>query len=114
MNDCLFCKIVQGDIPAEKVFENDNVLAFKDINPQAPVHILVIPKNHYADISVLYNEEAALIVDIFEAVKKVTEKLYIDDSGFRVVVNKGTDAGQLVNHIHFHVLGGRKLEWPPG
>lgn len=108
MNDCLFCKIAAGEIPSAKVYEDENVLAFRDIAPQAPVHILVIPKTHIASVGEITAGNAAAAAHCLEAVAKVAaqEKL---DSGFRVISNCGADAGQTVHHLHFHILAGKNM-----
>ena len=108
MSDCLFCKIVAGEIPSTKVYEDETVLAFRDIAPQAPTHVLVIPKAHIKDASEINAENAALVAHCMEVVAKVAELEGLS-GGFRVVSNCGADAGQTVNHLHFHVLGGKKL-----
>lgn len=107
MQDCLFCKIVRGEIPADIVFENDEVLAFKDINPQAPVHILVIPKKHYSTLNDM--DDPSLFGKIYAAVDHITAELGLKEKGYRVVVNCGDEGGQVVYHVHFHILGGKKL-----
>ena len=113
MNDvCVFCKIVGKQIPAALVYEDDKVLAFNDANPQAPVHVLVIPKAHITTVAEL--EDMSVIKDLFAVMKKVAEKKGIDKTGYRIVVNHGRDSGQAVPHLHFHLLGGRPLHWPPG
>lgn len=111
MSDCIFCKIVDKDIPSTMVYEDEYVYAFKDISPQAPVHIVLIPKKHYDDITKIYDENVQ--VAIFSAIQKiaVNEKL---ENGFRVVCNTGVQGGQTVGHLHFHILSGRNLGWPPG
>jgi len=114
MSECLFCKIARNEIESSKVLETDTVLAFNDINPQAPVHVLVIPKKHINSITKVEVEHASLISDIIEAIKKIAKEKGVDESGFRIVVNHGADSGQAVPHLHFHVLGGRHLNWPPG
>ena len=108
MDNCLFCKIVSGDIPSTKVYEDENVLAFRDIAPQAPTHILVIPKKHIASAGEVTSENSAEVARCFEVISKIAvqEKL---DTGFRVISNCGPDAGQTVPHIHFHILAGKKL-----
>ena len=111
--DCLFCKIVVGDIPSEKVIETDGVLAFRDINPGAPTHVLVIPKAHVASAHVLTRAHDALLGEVFEVIAKVATQEGVGD-GYRVVTNNGAPAGQSVFHLHFHVVGGRPLGWPPG
>lgn len=103
---------MRKEIPAEIVFENDKVLAFKDVNPQAPHHILFIPKEHVTSVADL--ENVIVISDLFAAMKQVAQTIGIDQSGYRIVVNHGEDAGQAVPHLHFHLLGGRPLKWPPG
>jgi histidine triad (HIT) family protein len=114
VSDCIFCKIINKELPAEVVYENESVLVFKDINPVAPIHLLVIPKQHIANIcdpELLNNNIAAVL---FAAIQTVTKKLGLADSGFRVVINRGLDAGEAVPHLHFHILANRKLNWPPG
>jgi histidine triad (HIT) family protein len=112
--DCLFCKIVAGDVPADKVAESDHIVAFRDINPQAPTHVLIIPKDHYPDLAALAGSDGALLTEIAVEAGRVAEAGGIADSGYRVVFNTGPEAGQTVFHVHAHVLGGRRLEWPPG
>ena len=109
MDDCLFCKIVKGEIPSEKVYEDDDILCFKDINPVAPIHILVIPKKHIANLLEVQSEDGKLIAKIYETINKIAKDLEFDKDGFRVIVNCGKDAGQEVMHLHFHVIAGRKL-----
>lgn len=112
METCLFCKIAKGEIPSKKVYEDEWVFAFHDINPVAPVHVLVIPKEHIKSASEINNENSSLIANIFNAVTKVTKELGIADEGYRVITNCGEAAGQTVGHLHFHVIGGKKLDWP--
>lgn len=107
MEDCVFCKIIKGEIPSEKVYEDENVLAFKDINPVAPVHVLVIPKEHVENVLEVKDEK--MISDIFKAINKIANKLGLEKNGFRVVTNCGKDAGQEVMHLHFHILAGKKM-----
>lgn len=114
MENCIFCKIVKGEIPSNKVYEDEKVLAFKDINPEAPVHVLIIPKNHIGSVNELTEESCDIISYIFIIAKNIAQKLGIADSGYRIVTNCGEDGGQTVGHIHFHLLGGRTLQWPPG
>ncbi len=114
MTDCLFCKIVSGDIPAGKVFENDSVVAFQDLNPQAPLHVLVIPRKHIATINDLGAEDAALIGEMYLAAKQIAAENGLSERGYRTVMNCNEEAGQSVFHIHLHVLGGRAMSWPPG
>jgi histidine triad (HIT) family protein len=112
MTDCLFCKMVAGDIKPAVVYETDQVLAFRDINPRAPVHILVIPKQHVATLDDL--EDPVLAGELLLAASQVARQENIADSGYRTVINCRGDAGQEVFHLHVHVLGGRHLHWPPG
>ncbi len=112
-SDCLFCKIVEGQIPADKVHEDDDVIAFRDINPQAPVHLLVVPRRHIASLNDASSEDQALLGRILLAARNLAQKEGVG-SGDRVVNNCGESAGQSVFHVHFHVLGGRALTWPPG
>jgi histidine triad (HIT) family protein len=114
MSDCLFCKIVAGEIPAELLYEDEYVVAFKDINPQAPMHHLVIPKKHISTINDLSVDDEALVGKMYLAGKALAQQEGVADSGYRTVMNCGESAGQTVFHIHLHVLGGRKMEWPPG
>jgi len=108
MSDCLFCKIIAGDIPSTKVYEDDSVLAFRDIAPQAPTHILVIPKAHIASVAELTEENSAVVSHIFEVIARIARQEGLE-KGYRVVSNCGADAGQTVHHLHFHILGGRAL-----
>ena len=112
MSDCLFCKIIAGDIPSTKVYEDDLVFAFRDINPQAPTHILVIPKTHISGCNGVTEENSAVVAHIFEVIAKLTKEKGIES--YRVVSNIGEQAGQSVPHLHFHVLSGRDMTWPPG
>lgn len=109
MNDCIFCKIIAGDIPSTKVYEDDDILAFRDINPQAPVHIVVIPKTHICCANKITDENAGIIAKIFTVIPKIAEQEGISDSGYRIINNCGKDAGQTVFHIHFHILGGAEM-----
>ena len=110
MSDCIFCKIANGEIPSDFIYEDEKVVAFNDLNPQAPVHFLVIPKKHYASLNDIDSKEA--FADIFSAIPKVTAKLGIRE--YRTIVNTGESAGQTVFHIHVHVMAGRKFNWPAG
>jgi len=112
--NCLFCRIIAKQIPADILYENEKVLAFKDINPQAPVHILIIPKKHISRISDLEESDKDIISELIFIAKKLAEEKGIAESGYRLVLNNNKDAGQAVFHIHLHLLGGRKLSWPPG
>ena len=114
MADCLFCKIVEGTIPSTKVFENESVYAFRDIEPQAPEHIIIVPKVHMASANEINTENSAVISKIFEAAAQIAKELGFAEKGYRIVNNCGEDGGQTVGHIHFHLLGGRNLQWPPG
>ena len=109
MEDCLFCKIVKGEIPSTKVYEDEEILAFKDINPVAPVHILVIPKKHIVSLNEIEPEDQILIGKIFTTIKKIAKDQVIAENGYRVIANCGEDGGQEVKHLHFHILGGKKL-----
>lgn len=114
MAEDLFCKIVAGEIPADKVYEDEDTLAFRDIRPQAPVHILIIPKKHIEKIADATEEDEKLLGKLLLVANKLAKQEGIADSGYRVVINNGPDSGQDVFHIHFHLLGGRKMGWPPG
>ncbi len=113
-NDCIFCKIINKVIPSKIIYEDNDVAAFHDINPQAPVHIMVVPKKHITTINSVSESDAALIGKIFLVIKKLALENKIADDGYRVVANCNKNAGQEVFHIHFHLIGGRKLTWPPG
>lgn len=108
--DCIFCKIIEKKIPAEIVYEDREFLAFKDIQPKAKVHILVIPKKHLSSVNDLTDSDVEMIGKMFLAIKGIAQKLQIDKTGYRVVTNTGPDSGQIVNHLHFHILGGEKLD----
>lgn len=114
MSDCLFCKIIAGEIPADKVYEDEDVFAFRDINPVAPLHVLVIPKKHIAMMNHLDDEDAELIGKLTLTAKKIATQEGYADEGYRTVMNCGEKAGQSVFHIHLHLLAGRDLLWPPG
>ncbi|MDF2884124.1 MAG: hypothetical protein K0R54_4690 [Clostridiaceae bacterium] len=114
MEDCLFCKIAKGEIPSTKVYEDNEVLAFKDINPEAPIHFVIIPKKHIASLNELKPEDGKIISHIFMVIQKLAKDFQIDEKGYRVVNNCGEYGGQSVLHMHFHLLGGRSLNWPPG
>lgn len=114
MTDCIFCKIVNGDIPATKVYEDEDVLAFRDLNPQAPVHVLVIPRKHIATANDLQPDDAALVGKMYLAAQQIARDEGISESGYRTVINCNAEAGQTVFHIHLHLLGGRPMGWPPG
>jgi len=114
MANCLFCGIIDGKIAAQVVYRDERVVAFKDINPQAPVHILIIPRKHVAGVLDIAPEDNGLIGTIFEVAARLARENGIADGGFRLVVNSGSDAGQSVFHLHFHLIGGRRMSWPPG
>lgn len=111
--DCLFCKIAAGNIPCTKVFEDETVLAFKDIDPQAPFHVLIIPKTHIVSAAEITAENSGIVAHIFEVAATLAKENGLD-AGFRLVTNCGADGGQTVSHLHFHMLAGRSLAWPPG
>ena len=111
-NDCIFCKIANGEIPTEKVFENQKVIAFRDLNPQAPTHILVIPKKHFESSS--HVEDESIFGDLVGSAVKIAKDLGLDQNGYRMVINTGEQGGQTVPHLHLHLLAGRNLGWPPG
>lgn len=115
MNDaCIFCRIVAGAIPAKIAYEDDDVFAFHDVDPRAPVHVLMIPRAHIASVNDLNQDNAAVMGKMFAAASKLARELGVANSGYRLVMNTGGDAGQSVDHIHLHLLGGRPLKWPPG
>ena len=114
MSDCIFCKIVAGEIPATVIHETDDVLAFRDLGPQAPTHVLVIPKRHISTINDMQESDAELVGKLYLAAKQVAADEGISESGYRTVMNCNEGAGQSVFHIHLHVLGGRRMNWPPG
>ena len=111
--DCLFCKIINGDIPSSKVYEDDTVFAFRDIEPQAPTHILIIPKQHIRSAAEINMENSSVVAHIFEVAAKIAEAEGLAD-GYRIVNNCGDSAGQTVKHLHFHLMGGREFTWPAG
>ena len=109
MDDCVFCKIIKGEIPSKKVYEDDDILAFYDINPIAKVHVLVIPKKHITSLLELKEEDKDLLFHIFNKINEIAEIVGVAKTGFRVISNVGEDSGQAVKHLHFHILGGEKL-----
>jgi histidine triad (HIT) family protein len=111
---CLFCRIIAGEIPARKVYEDDEVVAFEDINPQAPMHVLVIPRDHIESLDDASQRDEALLGHLLRVAARVANDLGHADSGYRSVINTGAGAGQSVFHLHVHVLGGRSMNWPPG
>lgn len=114
MSDCIFCKIVAGELPSKKVYEDEEVLAFEDISPAAPVHVLIIPKVHIASALHVAEEQLPLIGAIHRTAGQLARELGIAEKGFRLVNNCGNEGGQTVDHLHYHLLGGRHLGWPPG
>ncbi len=113
MQDCLFCKIISGEIPADIVFRDDHALAFRDIDPQAPTHLIIVPLRHIQKVTDIGIDDLDIMGHLFFVAKKIAEDLSLSD-GFRLVINCGRDAGQEVQHIHMHMLGGKMLGWPPG
>lgn len=114
MSDCLFCKILDGEIPCDKVFENDEVIAFRDVNPQAPTHILIIPRKHISTVNDLTVDDKNIVAEMILSAQMVAKQEGIEESGYRLVMNCNEGAGQTVFHIHLHILGGRGMNWPPG
>ncbi len=114
MDDCIFCQIIEGKIPSRKVYEDEHVYAFHDISPAAPTHVLVIPKKHISSLMELKVEDQTIISKVMMAIQKIAKEFQLDKKGFRVVNNVGEEGGQSVFHIHFHLLGGRTMTWPPG
>lgn len=112
--NCLFCKILKGEIPSTKVYETETVYAFRDIEPQAPQHIIIIPKEHISSANEIDEGNKALVGEVFEAAAKIARMEGFSENGYRIVNNCGNDGGQTVGHIHFHLLAGRYLQWPPG
>lgn len=110
MSDCIFCRIVSGEIPCSPVYQDDRILAFKDINPLAPIHILIIPKQHIESAQAINEGNSQIVAYIFEKIPDIAREVGIADSGYRIISNIGRDGGQVVPHLHFHMLGGRKLE----
>jgi histidine triad (HIT) family protein len=111
--DCLFCKIVAGSIPVTRLCEDEHMIAFADIHPQAPVHVLVIPKRHVDSIAHTTTEDAAMLGQLLATATEVARQQHLD-AGYRLIVNTGPEGGQTVNHLHVHLLGGRQMGWPPG
>ncbi len=114
MQDCIFCKIVAGDIPSKMIYEDDDVYAFEDVTPQAPSHTLIIPKKHLETLLEIGDEHRDLMGSIILAATRIARKLGIAEKGYRIVTNCNKEGGQVVFHIHFHLLGGRQMKWPPG
>lgn len=113
MTDCLFCRIVADEVPSERVFDADDVIAFRDINPKAPTHVLVIPRRHIPDAHALTDADGDILDKLFAAARRVADEAGLE-KGYRIVTNVGPESGQTVFHLHFHVLGGRPMSWPPG
>jgi histidine triad (HIT) family protein len=111
--DCLFCKIVAGDVPSDRVYEDDEVIVFRDINPRAPTHVLAIPRRHIPDAHALTDADAPLLSALIAALNRVADEARLE-RGYRIVTNVGPESGQSVFHLHFHLLGGRSMAWPPG
>lgn len=109
MADCLFCKIIAGTIPSEKVYEDNDLFAFKDINPKGPVHILFVPKKHYATLNDIPEKELPIVAKIYRAIQKIAKEIGISETGYRTLVNTHKDGGQVVFHVHWHLIGGKKL-----
>ncbi len=114
MDDCIFCKIINKKIPSQIVFENESVLVVRDITPQAPTHLLALPKKHYAGVHLVPASESGLFQSLFSAISEVVKKEGLDENSYRLVMNFGEKAGQSVHHIHVHILSGRAFGWPPG
>ena len=110
MEECLFCKILRGEIPSDKVYEDELVYAFKDINPKAPVHLLIIPKKHYSNLNDLPDDEMEIVAHIHKVIKKLAIKFGVAESGYRVQINTNREGGQVVFHLHYHLIGGRQLK----
>lgn len=114
MKDCLFCKIVSGEMDSDIIYKDDKVVVFPDINPQAPVHLLIVPRKHISSLNKISKEDNELIGHIYQVASDLASKKNIAESGYRIVSNCGKEGGQTVYHIHFHLLGGRTMQWPPG
>jgi histidine triad (HIT) family protein len=114
MNDCLFCKIANGEMNTDFLYEDDKIVVFRDIDPQAPVHLLLVPKKHISTLLDLHEEDFDLVAHIYKIANKIAKKEGIAEDGFRIVTNCKEKGGQLIYHIHFHLLGGRDMQWPPG
>lgn len=114
MSDCLFCKIIKGEIPSTKVYEDEYVYAFKDIEPQAPFHIVIVPKEHIESANFINEKNSLYVSKIFEAIPKIAKELGFAEDGYRVINNCGVNGGQTVMHLHFHLTGGRQFGWPAG
>jgi len=113
-DECIFCKIIKKQIPSDIVYEDDKVIGFKDISPEAPVHVVIVPKKHITDLNCLKKDESEIIGHIFMVAREIAKTLGVAEDGYRIVNNCGRQGGQTVGHLHFHLLGGRMLKWPPG
>ena len=113
MDNCIFCKIINNEIPSKKVYEDEKVIAFWDINPEAPIHVLIVPKEHIESANDINHENSDIVAYIFEVINKLANELGIDKDGYRIVNNCGENGGQSVPHLHFHLFGGKALKWPP-
>ena len=114
MDDCIFCKLINREIPAKILYEDNQIIAFEDINPQAPTHILLIPKEHFASLNDIPEEKKEILSHLLLRARNIAQELGIKENGYRIVLNTGKNSGQDVFHIHFHLLGGRRMTWPPG
>ena len=114
MENCIFCKIISGEISAKMVFEDERMIAFNDINPQAPIHVLLIPKEHFASLNEIPEEKKGILNHLLLKARQIAREKEIAENGYRIVLNTARDSGQEVFHIHFHLLGGRRMHWPPG
>lgn len=114
MEDCIFCKIINKEIPASMVFEDEKMIAFNDINPQAPIHILLIPREHFTSLNDIPEEKKNILSHLLLKARQIAQEKGIAEKGYRIVLNTEKDSGQEVFHIHFHLLGGRRMHWPPG
>lgn len=114
LDDCIFCRIATGQLPATFEYEDERIVAFRDLNPQAPVHVLVIPRQHYGSIHDVPTRDSAIVGELTEAARRIAERLGVWPGGYRLVFNTGPDGGQTVGHLHMHLLGGRQMVWPPG
>lgn len=113
-SDCLFCRIVAGEVPSTAVYQDDDIYAFRDINPAAPTHVLVIPREHLSGISAADNDHQALLGKLMIGARHIAKELGLEENGYRLVINNGEQGGQTVYHLHLHILGGRAMTWPPG
>lgn len=114
MEDCVFCKIINGENPVEKIYEEDDIIVFNDINPQAPIHILLVPKEHFTSLNEIPEEKKDILSRILLRARQIAHEKGIGNKGYRIVLNTAKESGQSVFHIHFHLMGGRQMTWPPG